>query len=78
MRLGSRITIHNHALCFDSTKCSDKDTISFISEFESAANAFGVTMQTTGLSVTLATIVAGVSNPPVLSVGIQVVPLPLR
>ena len=51
---------------------SDKDTISFISELEAAAKAFGVTMQTTGLSVTPATIVAGVSNPPVLSVGVQV------
>jgi hypothetical protein len=50
---------------------SEKDTISFITELESAAKSFGVTMQTTGLSVAPAATVAGVSNPPVLSVGVQ-------
>lgn len=51
---------------------SDKDTILFITELESAAKTFGVTMQTTGLSVAPATTVAGVTKPPVLSVGVQV------
>lgn len=56
----------------DSYFISDKDTISFISELESAARTFGVAMQTTGLSVAPATTVGGVSNPPVLSVGVQI------
>lgn len=50
---------------------SDKDTIAFISELESSAKSFGVVMQTTELSVVPATTVGGVTNPPVLSVGVQ-------
>jgi hypothetical protein len=50
---------------------STKDTITFISELESAAASLGVTMQTTGLSITPATTVGGVVNPPLLSVGVQ-------
>jgi hypothetical protein len=51
---------------------SDKDIITFIFELESAAKVFGVSLQTTGLSVTPATTVGGVTNPPVLQVGVQV------
>jgi len=47
---------------------SDKDIIPFVTELESTAKAFGVSMQTTGLSVTPA---AG-ANPPVLTVGVHI------
>jgi hypothetical protein len=56
----------------DSYFISDKDTISFITELESTATSFGVILQTTGLSVTPATTVAGVVHPPVLSVGLRI------
>jgi hypothetical protein len=55
----------------DSYFMSEKDTISFISELETAAKSFGISMQTTGLSVAPAATVGGVVNPPVLSVGVQ-------
>jgi hypothetical protein len=50
---------------------SEKDTISFISELEQAAEKVGVTLRTTELSVVSATTKDGVATPAVLSVGVQ-------
>jgi hypothetical protein len=50
---------------------SEKDTIGFMSELETAANTIGVTLNTTELSITPATSKDGVNTPGVLSIGVH-------
>lgn len=50
---------------------TEKDTISFISELESAAAGVGVSLETTELSVTPASVKDGMTTPAVLGVGVS-------
>ena len=50
---------------------SEKDTITFISELETAATTIGVSLNTTQLSIVPATSKDGVTTPAVLSIGVH-------
>ncbi len=55
----------------DSYFISEKDTIGFMSELETAANTIGVSLNTTDLSIVPATNKAGVAAPAVLLIGVH-------
>ena len=50
---------------------SEKDTITFMSELETAANTIGVTLNTTQLSIVPGTSKNGITTPAVLMIGVH-------